>query len=291
LEPIRVGFVCVRFEYLVRLEIIVNIVAANWFWFLLLLLPIPSPPVSNTPQNNTADSLSAEPLPPLESVSKETEYVSCWKKGEDQIKSRLVRSPILVSPDGLRRARVEVKATALKPKNEATYVGRLCFSDSTLFVEGPGGENSKIVYSDSPKVLDGNSIKLVDWAPDGKSLLVEAAQWEYESEGIYTEFFEFSVDSGTIREPDLMQMLAAKFGKDCYSENTVLGFTPDGAIVIALEPDADEVGLENGAKSCVKRKTLVSLNLAGQPGKNLQTIPGNAKLVHYGKFLPLETSK
>jgi hypothetical protein len=269
----------------------VNIVTANWLWFLLLLSPIASPPISSTPQGNTAGSLSAEPLPPLESRSKETEYLSCWKKGEDQIKSRLVRSPILVSPDGLRRARVEVKATALKPKNEATYAGRLRSNNSTLLVEGPGGEISKIIYSDSPKVLEGNSIKLVDWSPDGKSLLVEAAQWEYESEGIYTEFFVFSVDSGTITEPDLMEMLAAKFGKDCYSENTVLGFTPDGAIVIALEPDADQVGLENGAKSCVKRKTLVSLNLTGQPGKNLQTMPVNTKVAHYGRFLPLETSK
>jgi hypothetical protein len=273
------------------LEIIVNDVTGNWLWLLLLLLPIASAPIPISPQGNTADSLSAEPLPPLESRSKETEYVSCWKQGEDQIKSRLVRSPILVSPDGLRRARVEVKATALRPKNEATYAGRLCFNDSTLFVEGPGSKHSKIVYSDSPKVLEGNSIKLVDWAPDGERLLVETAQWEYESEGIYTEFFVFSVDSGTITEPDLMEMLAAKFGKDCYSENTVLGFTPDGAIVIALEPDADEVGLANGAKSCVKQKTLVSLNPAGQPGKNLQTMPVHMNVVHYGKFLPLETSK
>jgi hypothetical protein len=273
------------------LEIIVNIIAANWLWFFLILVPIASPPFSSTPQGNTAGSLSAEPLPPVESRSEETEYLSCWKKGETQIKSRLVRSPILVSPDGLRRARVEVKATALRPKNEVTYAGRLCFNDSTLFVERPGGEKSKIVYSDSPKVLEGNSIKLVDWAPDGKSLLVETAQWEYESEGIYTEFFIFSVDSGTITEPGLMEMLAAKFGRDCYSENTVLGFTPDGAIVIALEADADEVGLENGAKSCVKRKTLVSLNLTGQPGKNIQTLPANTKVVHYGKFLPLESSK
>jgi hypothetical protein len=160
-----------------------------------------------------------------------------------------------------------------------------------LFVESPGGKNFGIVYSDSPKVLDGNSIKLVDWSPDGKSLLVETAQWEYESEGRYTEFFIFSVDSGTIAVPDLMAMLAARFGKDCYSENTVLGFTSTGAVVVAVEPDADEVGLANGAKSCVKRKTLVTLDLTRAPTKRVQPIPANTKITQYGTFLPSRAQK
>jgi hypothetical protein len=139
--------------------------------------------------------------------------------------------------------------------------------------------------------LDGNSIKLVDWSPDGESLLVEAAQWEYESEGIYTEFFIFSVDSGATTEPDLMAMLAARFGKDCYSENTVLGFTSTGAVVVALEPDADQVGLANGAKSCVKRKTLITLDQSRASADSVQTLPTNVKILRYGKFLPSEVPK
>jgi hypothetical protein len=197
----------------------------------------------------------------------------------------------LVSSDGLHRAYVEVEATAFKPKDEATYSGPLCFNDSRLFVEGPSGKSFKITYSDSPKVLDGNSIKLVDWSPDGKSLLVEAAQWEYESEGIYTEFFIFSVDSGVTAEPDLMAMLAARFGTDCYSENTVLGFTSTGAVVVALEPDADEVGLANGAKSCVKRKTLITLDPSRASAESVQALPANIKILQYGKFLPSEVPK
>lgn len=175
-------------------------------------------------QVSSQDPASAERLPPLESKSKETEYLSCWKKGEKEIKSRIVRSPILVSPGGLYHAHVEVEAVAFKPKNEATYAGRLCFNNSTLFVGGPGGKSFKIVYSEAPGVLDGNSIELVDWTPDGKSLLVEAAQWEYESEGIYTEYFIFSVDSGTITEPDLMGMLAVRFEKGLLVGKCGFGF-------------------------------------------------------------------
>ena len=242
-------------------------------------------------QVSAQDASSAERLPPSESTSKDTEYLSCWKRGEKEIKSRLVRSPVLVSPNGLYRAHVEVQATAFKPKDEATYAGRLCFNDSTLFVEGPEGKNFKVVYSDSPKVLDGNSIKLIDWAPDGKSLLVEAAQWEYESEGIYTEFFIFTVDSRAIAEPDLMAMLAARFGKDCWSENTVLGFTPGGAVIVAVKPDTDEIGIENGAISCVKRKTLVAIDLTQAPAKSVQVLPANTKVSHNGTYLPSGAQK
>lgn len=244
-----------------------------------------------TLQANAQDSSLAERLPPLESTSKETEYVNCWGKNEDHPKSRLVRSPVLVSPDGLYRAYVEVEATAFKPKDEATYAGPLCFNDSRLFVDGPAGKSFKIVYSDSPKVLEGNSIKLVDWSADGKSLLVETAQWEYESEGIYTEFFIFSVDSGATAEPDLMAMLAARFGKDCYSENTVLGFTSTRAVVVAVEPDADEIGLANGAKSCVRRKTLITLDLTSAPASSVHILPANKKILQYGRFLTSEVPK
>jgi hypothetical protein len=250
------------------------------------------PAGSQAPQReNIQDSSSAERLPATESTSKETEYLSCWRRNEKDIKSRLVRSPVLVSPDGLYRAYVNVEATAFKPKDEATYAGPLCFNTSRLFVEGPAGKSFKIVYSDSPKVLEGNSIKLVDWSPDGKSLLVETAQWEYESEGIYTKFFIFSVDSGATAEPDLMAMLAARFRKDCYSENTILGFTSTGAVVVALEPDADEVGLANGAKSCVKRKTLITLDPSRASADSVQTLPANKKIFQYGRFLPSEVPK
>jgi hypothetical protein len=236
-------------------------------------------------QVNAQDPALADRLPPTVSTSKDTEYLSCWKQGEKEIKSRLVRSPALVSPDGLYRAHAEVQAAAFKPRDESTYAGRLCFNDSTLFVDGPGVQDFKIVYSDSPKVLEGNSVKLVDWAPDGKSLLVETAQWEYESEGIYTEFFIFDVATRAISEPDLRPILAARFAKDCWSENAVLGFTPGGAVIVAVKPDTDETGLENGAMSCVRRKTLVAISLTAPPEKAVQLLPNNTKVVRNGRFL------
>ena len=87
---------------------------------LLLLAVLPA--VGQAPQqDNGQDPSSAERLLPAKSTSKETEYLSCWRRNEKNIKSRLVRSPVLVSSDGLHRAYVEVEATAFKPKDEATY--------------------------------------------------------------------------------------------------------------------------------------------------------------------------
>lgn len=73
--------------------------------------------------NEQGASSAAERLPPIINTSKETEYLSCWAKNEDEPKSRLMRSPILVSPDGLYRARVEVEATAFKPKDKPLTPG------------------------------------------------------------------------------------------------------------------------------------------------------------------------
>lgn len=139
--------------------------------------------------------------------------------------------------------------------------------------------------------MEGNSIKLVDWSPDGKTLLVESAQWEYESEGIYTEFFIFSIDTGSIVEPDLMKILATRFGKDCYSENTIVGFYSSGAVEVAIEPDADEIGIANGAKSCVKRKTLIALDISHLPTNSVKTVPANKKILQNGRFLSSENAK
>jgi hypothetical protein len=241
--------------------------------------------------NEQGSSSAAERLPPTISISKETEFLSCWAKNEDQPKSRLMRSPVLVSPDGLYRAHVEVEATAFKPKDETTYSGPFCYNDSRLFVEGPSGKSFRIIYSDSPKVLEGNSIKLVDWSPDGKTLLVESAQWEYESEGIYTEFFIFSIETGSIVEPDLKKILAARFGKDCYSENTIVGFDSTGAIEVTIEPNADEIGIANGAKSCVKRKTLVAVDISNLSTNSVKTVPANKKILQNGRFLSSEHAK
>ena len=152
--------------------------------------------------------------------------MSCFGKGQPT-GSYIVQSPILTSPDGLHRAYVEVEAIASRPKDEPSDSEPSCENASRLFLAGPGDNEFKVVYSQSPPdISDGNSLKLVDWSADGTNLLVERTIWNYESEGDFTDLVLFAVNSGTITAPDLLKILGARFGKDCSSENSVIGFKP-----------------------------------------------------------------
>jgi hypothetical protein len=232
----------------------------------------------------TQNASAASRLKPSVSTSKQTQYVSCWDKTQKFTGSHLVRTPIFVSSDGSHRAYVEVEATAFQPRDPATYSGPLCENTSRLFVAGPGETKFGLAYSQSQDFSDGNSLKLVDWSPDRMHLLIERTQWTYESEGDYTDFLLFDANSGAITQPDLLAIIAARYGKDCGSENSARGFTPEGKVVVAVAPLTDEIALMNGAKSCVKRETLLIVDLKRGLSASAEPLAGNFKVVHYGKF-------
>ena len=100
-----------------------------------------------------------------------------------------------------------------------------------------------------------------------------------------TDFAVFNVNSGTVTQPDLEAAIAARYGKDCGSENSAPGFTPEGKVVVALAPLADEIALMNGAKSCVNRKTLFTVDLSRGLPVSTEPLMANFKVVRYGKFL------
>jgi hypothetical protein len=219
-------------------------------------------------------------------TSKQTQYVSCWDKKNKLTGSHLVRTPVLVSSDGSHRAYVEVESTAFQPKDLATYTGPLCENTSRLFFAGGEEAKFRLVFSQSAEDFsDGNSLTLVDWSSDGMHLLLERTQWKYESEGDYTDFVVFNVDSGTVTQPNLEAAIAARYGKDCGSENSAPGFTSEGKVVVAVTPLADEIALMNGAKSCVKRKTLLVVDLSRGLTASTEPLAANIKLVQHGKFL------
>jgi hypothetical protein len=191
----------------------------------------------------------------------------------------------LVSPDGSHRAYVEVEATAFQPKDLANYTGNLCENTSRLFLAGSAEAAFKLVFFQSQEDFsDGNSLTLVDWSSDGTHLLMERTQWKYESEGDFTDFVVFDVNSGTIARPDLEAAIANRYGKDCGSENSASGFTPDGRVVVAIAPLADEVALMNGAKPCVKKKTLLVAKFSDGQITGLEPRAPNFSVVRYGKF-------
>jgi hypothetical protein len=149
-----------------------------------------------------------------------------------------------------------------------------------------GETKFKIVFSQSPEDFsDGNSLTLVDWSSDGTRLLIERTQWKYESEGAYTDFVVFNASSGTVAKPDLEAAISARYGKDCGSESSILGFTSESKVVLALAPLADEIALMNGAKSCVKRKTLLAVDYSRGLAASTEPLVANFKAIQYGKFL------
>ena len=221
---------------------------------------------------------AADRLPVTEWLSK-TGGISCWKK-RDHPSSRLGRSAVAYSTAGYR-AYVEVRATALKPKYQETYAGPLCENVSRLFVAGPRDAEFKVAYSQATDFSDGNSLKLVDWSPDGLHLLMERAAWGYESEGSYTDVVLFNLSSSSSTTPNLSKILESRFGKDCGSENSVLGFTPEGNVVVSVMPLEDEYYNE-GATSCVKKKTLLALDAKHALQDIAQVLPVDFKAPRYG---------
>jgi hypothetical protein len=218
---------------------------------------------------------------PITARSTNTAEISCWK-GSDNPISRLGRSPVISSSAGYR-AYVEVKATAFRPKYQETYAGPLCENTSRLFLAGPGDAKFKLAYTQSPDFSDGNSLKLVDWSPDGMHLLMERVNWKYESEGDYTDLVLFSLSSGEVTTPDLSKILEGRFEKDCGSENSVIGFTPEGNVVVLVKP-LEDTYYNEGATSCVKQKTLLALDAKHALEDIAQVLPSDFNARHYGQF-------
>jgi hypothetical protein len=250
------------------------------------------PARSQSTQSEAVENSQPAPrLKPSLTISKDTLDVSCWSRSGKFTGSHLFRSPIFSSQDGSERAYVEVEAIAFQPKDEATYTGDLCENTSRLFLAGPGDKKFRVAYSQSLDFSDGNSLNLVDWSPEGMRLLVERGQWAYESEGDYTDFILLDAKSGAVIQPDLDGFLAARFGRGCGSDNSILGFTPEGQVAVMIAPLSDPVAVMNGAKSCVERKTLLAIDLQNSLHPVANVLPSNFKVIRYGRFQALSQSK
>ena len=228
-------------------------------------------------------------LNPSHSTSRNTKFVSCFGKGRPP-GSYIVRSPIMASPDGHRRAYVEVEAIASRSKDEPSDSDPSCENTARLFLAGPEDSSFKLVYSQSPPdISDGNSLKLVDWSADGANLLMERTIWGYETEGEMTDLVLYAANSGAITVPDLPKILETRFGKECSSENSVIGFTPEGNVVVLMAPVKDTYYNE-GATSCVKRKTVLALDVRRSLQAIAEVLPADFKTQHYGRYLERQAS-
>ncbi len=184
-------------------------------------------------------SLAAVSSPPrqdgLVEYSQDTSLVTCFDEEWKLAKSRIVRTPLLVSPDGQYRAYAEV--TALIDQKEPWH----CFNATTLYMKGPDDNYFRLVYDEmGTNWLRGNSIQLIDWTPDNRFLVTEIRHWQYFSDVAFSVVFLYDRGNDSTKILNQHEIFARLHGEACVMEGEVVGISEEGNIVFAIPPSLEK---------------------------------------------------
>ncbi len=215
-----------------------------------------------------------------QTATPDTSRVTCGDK--PPLTSRTVRSNVFVSPDSKHRAYVEVEALALST-GKAGAVGLSCVNNSRLFVAAEGRDFKLIFLAEPSDQETGNSLRLVDWSPDGRRLLIELAQWQYDSVGANRSILLYDSRYGTFQQPDLARALNKQFGTECSLDLHVAGFSAEGRIVLEAEPLSPEEEEVLAIPTCSHKKATYEMDRTTEA---LTALPQLPKLQHYAKTEP-----
>jgi hypothetical protein len=197
--------------------------------------------------------------------------------------SRTVKTDTLIAPDGKHKAFAEVEATALNQQRPSGYSGPLCVKYSRLYVTGDNADFKLRFMQEPADIENGNSLRVIDWSSDGRRLLAELAEWQYEQPGVSHSILLYDSRYGTFQQPEFPHLLAKTFDHDCSLDFRVLGFGLQGKIVLEgnpLTPEEEEI---QGVSSCVKKKTYFELDRATE---TLVSVPEMPKVQHNAKSEP-----
>ncbi|HVO62971.1 MAG TPA: hypothetical protein VMT53_18725 [Terriglobales bacterium] len=230
---------------------------------LLALLGIPAAYAQNTPASAAKSS--------------DTSYVTC---GEKAATSRTVSSDIFVAPDGKRPAYTRVVANSVSGQLNPARISRVCVNNSLLFVKSEA-DFDLVFLQEASDTETGNSLQIVDWSADSHRLLLELAQWQYDSPGVTRSVLVYQAELGVFQQPDLSRAFRKQFGIDCSLNVHVAGFTAEGKIVIDTQPMTPEEEEVLAIPSCSPKKAQWILNPASE---SIAPLPEGAKLVHNAKM-------
>ena len=224
-------------------------------------------------------SAQVERLPSKLKIS-DTDLASCYEEATGKLLgSQLVRTHFFVAPDGRYRAYVEVEAVASKSKTSSDWD---CASTSRLFVAAVDQPFHEVLVVKPTSDAMGNSLGVVDWSPDGRTLLVAQGvfQWGSDTGQGFVRFY--NAESGAISDPELVDAaFSARAGTNCAVVIEPLGFSEYGQLVLKASPFF-MVGEEKPEEdSCVKEQGLWLFDPATQ---KLVPLSGEFKVQHYGKF-------
>ncbi len=199
----------------------------------------------------------------------DTADVGCFNNPQE---SRLVRGPVIASPDVRFLAYAEVQIVANSAGPEAYPP---CTNTSRLFLMKPGSEEFESVFSRTPRdLVTGGSFWLVDWSPDNRYLLFGESEWEYDEDYYWRTYWLFNTEDNTPRPVNPDPMVAAHFGSECQAHAEFTGFTKEGKLVTVVAPETPldfepelqerftrpETEEEETRPSCVERDTYFVLD-------------------------------
>jgi hypothetical protein len=220
------------------------------------------------------------PLPPGTPAPPEPTYVTCGQK--PPLATRTVRSDVFVSPDGKHRTYTEVEAKALYSQRPPGYSGPLCVNNSRLFASE--GTDFKIVFLQEPSDQEtGNSLRPVDWSADSRRLLLELAEWQYETPGTARSILIYDARNGTFQQPDMMHLFRKQFGIECSLNIHVTGFTGEGKIGFETQPLFPEEEEVLALPSCSRKKETYELDRSSE---TIIAVPGALKIQRNAKIEP-----
>lgn len=198
-----------------------------------------------------ADSQGPKRLPTRVIVSATATAACEWDARNRVTGSTLVRSPIVVSPDGRYQAYAENEATAYQ------NAGEECVNTAKLFVKGPGETEFRLVYLQEPSLYElFNEIKIVDWSPDSHYLLCNLFVGQWGSDWGGSNPLLYNVWDGVFSPPDMVgTAFSIQMGHDCSFVVEPMGFAPDGGVVLKVGPLFDPEGTQR-PDSCVNKEGL-----------------------------------
>jgi hypothetical protein len=181
-----------------------------------------------------------------------TTRVTCH--GEDlegPMGPRLARSEVYVSPDGSRRAWVEVEARALVDGND----GGTCQNISRLYVSDASG--TAVAFTQRPgwEGRNGNALEIVDWSSDGTQLMMELFTWTYPTDPASPLVLVWDAKTSQTRQIDARVAVEARLSQGCAFDLGGAGFTDSGFPILTISsptenpcagPNRHVIARENG---------------------------------------------
>jgi len=226
-----------------------------------------------------ATSAQVERLPSRLKIS-ETAFASCYEQATGKLLgSQLVRTPAFISSGSRHKAYAEGEAVASKSDTASDWE---CANTSRLFVAGKDQQFRQVlVVEPSPEAL-GNSISIVDWSPDGRTLLFAQGAFQWGSDVGESFARLFDADHGIMSDTQFIpEAFSKRAGKNCAVVIEPLGFSPQGQVVLRASPFFMQGEEEPEENSCVQEKSLWLIDPVKQ---TLASLPDDDKVQRYGQF-------